>query len=623
LTYRVMGGVIDQFVMVGDTPSEAIGQYMQVIGLPHLPPYWALGWHQCRWGYNTLDEVIDVVNNYTYYGIPLDTMWNDIDYMNEYKDFTTDPVRYPLKRMSDFIKKLHDDGKHYMMIVDPGIFPEKGYAPYDEGLKDDLFIKSSNGSYFLGKVWPGHTYFPDFTHPMAAEYWKNQIVQFHQSGIEFDGLWIDMNEISNFCNGECNPASESRVSATQSRAGRFDPDNPPFKIVNGGDALDRHTISLSARHYSTLEYNAHNLYGHLEGIATKNALESYLQQRSVVIGRSTFAGTGHNSAHWLGDNYSTFQAMYESIAGILTMNLFGIPLVGADICGFNGDTTEEICTRWIELGAFYPFARDHNSVNQRSQEPYAFGPKLAKISRDTLLIRYSILPYLYTQFFTAHVTGQPVARALFFEFPADDNCLELDAQYLLGPSLLITPVLTQGATSVQGYFPPAAQWYDFYTGAPVASGVQTLDAPIDKINLHVRSESVMVMQEPALTTTAARKNPFKLLVALSSTGEANGELYWDDGVSLDVADSGNYGHVIYSVKNDQLKATLEQNGYAPLAALSLTSIRVSGVTSPVTRVLVNGKPVKGVSVSYNSQNQVLAVSGLALSMGSEYLLQWS
>lgn len=87
---------------------------------------------------------------------------------------------------------------------------------------------------------------------------------------------------------------------------------------------------------------------------------------------------------------------------------------------------------------------------------------------------YSILPYLYTQFFTAHVTGQPVARALFFEFPADDNCLELDAQYLLGPSLLITPVLTQGATSVQGYFPPAAQWYDFYTGAPVASGVQTL-----------------------------------------------------------------------------------------------------------------------------------------------------
>jgi lysosomal alpha-glucosidase len=90
--------------------------------------------------------------------------------------------------------------------------------------------------------------------------------------------------------------------------------------------------------------------------ATKNALESYLQQRSVVIGRSTFAGTGHNSAHWLGDNYSTFQAMYESIAGILTMNLFGIPLVGADICGFNGDTTEEICTRWIELGAFYPFA---------------------------------------------------------------------------------------------------------------------------------------------------------------------------------------------------------------------------------------------------------------------------
>jgi len=153
-----------------------------------------------------------------------------------------------------------------------------------------------------------------------------------------------------------------------------------------------------------------------------------------------------------------------------------------------------------------------------------------------------------------------VARALFFEFPADDNCLEIDAQYLLGASLLITPVLTEGATSVQGYFPHAVQWYDFYTGAPVASGTQTLDAPIDKINLHVRSEAVLVMQQPDLTTTAARKNPFQLLVTLGSTGEASGELYWDDGVSLNVAETGEYCHVIYRVKNGVLKATVEQNG---------------------------------------------------------------
>ncbi|KAK3754451.1 hypothetical protein QZH41_009234 [Actinostola sp. cb2023] len=280
------------------------------------------------------------------------------------------------------------------------------------------------------------------------------------------------------------------------------------------------------------------------------ALESVRGRRSVVISRSTFPNSGQHGGHWLGDNFATWDSFRYSVAGILNFNLFGVPLVGADICGFIGDTTFELCARWTQLGAFYPFSRNHNTLTAKPQDPTAFGDSFAAMARSVLLMRYRLLPYLYTLFANAHLNGGTVARPLFFEFPKDRDTLAIDQQFLWGSSILITPVMQQGATSVTGYFPDAT-WYDAYTGAELqhqGSGGQnhSLNCPmLCNTRLHYRGGSIIMTQDPDITTADSRKNPFELVVALSGVDgvPAKGEVFLDDGESLDPLTKAPYLHV--------------------------------------------------------------------------------
>jgi alpha-glucosidase (family GH31 glycosyl hydrolase) len=531
ITYNVIGGVLDFFFVIGPSPDAAIKQYHEIIGKPHFPPYWSLGFHQCRWGYKTLNETMQVVANYSANQLPLDTMWNDIDYMNGYRDFTTDPINYPTSQMAAFVSELHANGQKYVLMTDPGIKIDPGYAPYEQGLKDGIFVKDVDGKPYVGKVWPGLVHFPDFTHPDTQSYWYKQFDTFRQTtGINFDGIWIDMNEIANFCDGNC-PSNALKAPSNSS----FDPNNPPYKIWNGAEPLYSHTISIAAQQYASGVYNLHSLYGHTEAMTTKHVIETMLRKRSLIVTRSSFAGTGHFTAHWLGDNTSEWPDLYYSIPGILTMQMFGIPLVGADICGFNGATTPELCARWHQLGALYPFSRNHNAIGQPDQEPYRFGPQITDMIRTALQIRYSLLPYYYTLFYHAHDIGGTVWRPLFFEFPNDPKLLDVDTQFMVGAWLMACPVLTQGATSVPCYFPAGATWFHLFDRSVVKGQGQTLtlDAPLlGQINLFARSGGIVPMQRPALNTVQSRQNPFWFVIALDDKGTAVGNLFIDDGESI-------------------------------------------------------------------------------------------
>jgi alpha-glucosidase (family GH31 glycosyl hydrolase) len=202
--------------------------------------------------------------------------------------------------------------------------------------------------------------------------------------------------------------------------------------------------------------------------ATDKAITQVRGKRSFVLSRSTFAGSGKYTAHWTGDNYSTWEYLYYSITGILSMQLFGLPQTGADICGFNGNTTAELCSRWMQLGAFYPFSRNHNIEGAIPQEPWAFGPDHLAISYEALRLRYFFIPYFYTLFYEAHVNGSTVWRPMLFEYPTDTNTIEIDRQFMVGNGLLVAPQLNEGQTSVSVYF-PADRWFDYYTGDPIGS----------------------------------------------------------------------------------------------------------------------------------------------------------
>lgn len=316
-------------------------------------------------------------------------------------------------------------------------------------------------------------------------------------------------------------------------------DHPPYVVNNIQGDLAVHAVSPNATHHDgSLEYDYHNLFGHQMINATYDGLlKIFPGKRPFIIGRSTFAGTGKWAGHWGGDNASKFFYMYFSIPQALSFSLFGIPMFGPDTCGFNGNTDEELCARWMQLSAFFTFYRNHNVLSAISQEPYRWS-SVADASRKAMKIRYALLPYIYTTYHSAHTTGTTVMRALAWEFPDEPALADADRQFLLGPAILVTPVLNQGATTVDGVFPGSGRgevWYDWYNKTAISAGPgenKTIDAPLGHIPVYVRGGYVLPMQEPGLTTAASRRNPWALTVALDKAGGARGSLYVDDGESI-------------------------------------------------------------------------------------------
>ncbi|KAK0793754.1 hypothetical protein LTR75_011022 [Friedmanniomyces endolithicus] len=357
---------------------------------------------------------------------------------------------------------------------------------------------------------------------------------------------------------------------------------PPYAINNflPGHSLQKQVISPDATHndgpYNSTEYELHNLYGHTSGNATYNALKAVFPgKRPFFINRSTFSGSGNFSGHWGGDTNSMWGNMYFGISQALQFSIAGIPYFGVETCGFNGNADMELCTRWMQLSAWFPLYRNHNNRNTIAQEAYRWSTT-AEATRRIMNIRYSLLPYTYTLFHRANVAGETVLRALPWEFPNEPSLKAVETQFMSGPALLVTPVLAPLATSVQGVFPGIADgtiWYDFYTlqKVSVAAGEnKTLDAPLVHQPIHVRGGYVVPMQKAGNTTKTSRLSPWSLIVALDGDGKAGGELYLDDGISLVPNATKN---VEFTFANNTLHATVSgdyQDGI-PLANITITA----------------------------------------------------
>ncbi|XP_053996416.1 lysosomal alpha-glucosidase-like [Hylaeus anthracinus] len=609
ITFRTIGGIFDIYFFLGPTPTDVIKQYSEIVGKPFLPPYWSLGFHLCRYGYGTLEKTKQVWNRTIAAGIPFDTQWNDLDYMDKNDDFTYNTDKF--KDLPQFVNEMHSRGMHYIPLIDAGIsgFDSNGtYTPYVEGLKEDIFVKDGETNQpFMGKVWNlVSTVWPDFTNPKTKDYYFRMMKNMHDT-FAFDGAWIDMNEPSNFYDGLKEGCPKNNL------------DYPEYvpNVVEG--KLAKKTLCMNAKHYIGPHYNLHNTYGTSQAIATNYALTKIRQKRPFIISRSTWVGHGYYAGHWTGDIYSSWHDLKMSIPAILSMNFYQIPMVGADICGFNGNATAELCNRWMQLGAFYPFSRNHNSDDTTEQDPVAMGELVVQSSRRALTIRYWFLPYLYTLFFRAHKFGETVARPLFFEFLDDPATYDIDTQFLWGRSLMIVPVLKENEVNVTAYL-PRGLWYDFYTKkAEFARGeYTTLDAPLDIIPLMIRGGSILPGQKPGPTTTDSRKNGFELLITLDKYKKAKGELYWDDGDSLDSIKKGQFLWMSFAVENNTLSNFRAKEGTYNERIL-LDVIYIWGVTSEVSTVVLNGRQI---SFEYNDQQSCMTMTNLQMDLRLKFILYW-
>ncbi|XP_054716121.1 lysosomal alpha-glucosidase-like [Uloborus diversus] len=604
ITLRSIGGILDLFIMLGPTPTDVVKQYTSIVGRTFMPPYWSLGFHICKYGYFSLNKTIEVLERNLAADIPIDVQWHDIDFMHRNLDFTYDPVDF--KGLPEFVEKLHNDGRHYVAMISPGVSDVEEpntYAPYDEGKKLDLFVKDVNGSYIHGKVWnTNYTVFPDFSNPKTPPYWAKQFDVYHLK-LHYDGIWIDMNEPLNFLNGSDVGCPDSPLEDPQYLPGR------PYP-------LRTLTLCMTAKHLKTEHYNEHNLLAYREAHATYNAIRDVRKKRPFIISRATFSGQGQWSGHWSGDITSNWEDMRYTIPSMLMFNFYGMSMIGSDICGFRLNVTEDLCARWQSLGAFYPFSRNHNDFDTFEQDPAAWGPDVIDATKNSLRTRYYLLPYLYTLFYKSHIFGETVIRPLFFEFPDDANTYSIDEEFLWGPSLMILPILYENAVKVDAYFPKGV-WYDFYSGKSMKSKGEkfTLEANITHINVAVRGGAILPLQLPGKTTVESRTNAFDLLIALDENNAATGELYWDDGDSLDTYENENYNLISFSAKDNVTTTKVLKNKY--ISIMDLNEVKIFGIDT-IKSATINNESVP----SYSNSNYWI-VNATGFSLLDELTISWT
>ncbi|XP_030741124.1 putative maltase-glucoamylase-like protein FLJ16351 [Echinops telfairi] len=590
--------------------------HFQLVGKPFLPSYWSLGFQLSRRNYGGTAGLTAVVNRNRAAQIPYDVQYSDIDYMDGNKDFTYDNRTY--SDLPELVSELHRNGQKYIVMMNPGIPNSSGYQPYEDGRKKRIWVLGNNGP-AIGKGYPGSTVFPDFSNPASSLWWTQQFTEFHES-LAFDGVWIEMDEVSNLLQGSDGGCDSNSLNY------------PPFTPRVLDRLLFERTLCMDTEFYDGLHYDVHSLYGYSMAQATDSALKAvFANQRSPILSRSTFAGSGKFAAHWLGDNAATWNDLRWSIPSILEFNLFGIPMVGANICGYQGDTTEDLCRRWMQLGAFYPLSRNHNGPGFMDQDPASFGADslLLKSSRHYLNIRYTLLPYLYTLFYRAHTRGDTVARPLLHEFYQDPATWDVHQQFLWGPALLITPVLHADSDPVSAYFPDAL-WYDHETGVAIPWRKQWVQMtfPKDQIGLFLRGGYIFPTQMPSTTTEASRKNSLGLLVALDHRREAQGALYWDDGMSTDSVAKENYLLYHFSVAANRLQAKLITNNYTDPNNLQFTEIRILGMDKEPTHLTITVSSIPALcsncSNIYNASTKVVTITGIQeLALGQEFSVEWT
>ncbi len=526
---------LDYYLIYGPAPAQILQTYTQLTGRMPLPPLWSLGYHQCRWSYESELVVNNLAEEFRHRQIPCDVIHLDIDYMRGYRVFT-----WNLKRFADpaqLIANFNQRGFKVVTIIDPGVKyePEADYLVFDQGTEHDYFVRDADGRLFHGYVWPDKAVFPDFLRADVRYWWGDLHKSLTDLGVV--GIWNDMNE----------PALDDRPFGDRGNNKVWFPLDAPQ-----GSVEERATHA-----------EVHNLYGLSMARSSYEGLQRLRsEERSFVLTRSGYAGIQRWSSVWMGDNQSLWEHLEMSLPMLCNMGLSGVSFVGCDIGGFAGNATAELFARWMQVGMLYPLMRAHSALHTAQHEPWVFGDRVEAICREYIELRYRLLPYIYSLFYESATTGAPILRPLLYHYPNDLNVYKLYDQVLLGESLMAAPVYRPGVEHRAVYIPEGT-WYDWWSDKTyIGPSPVLVDAPLERMPLFVKAGAIIPIQpvvqyvgDRAMTQLTVRIWP----------GEGEFTLYEDDGHTFAYQD-GVWSTTTYQVcpESPQVKVNPRQGLWQPL-----------------------------------------------------------
>ncbi len=528
----------DLYLLSGGNENAICREFRTLIGRSYIPPRWAFGLAQSRWGYKTEEDVREVARQYKEHDLPLDMICMDIEYMQDYADFTVNKERFPdLTKLSADLKA---QGIRLVPIIDAGVRVDPNDSTCTEGLENGYFCKKADGTPFVAAVWPGKAYFADFLRPEVREWFGHKYKALTDCGIE--GFWNDMNEPSLFYSPERLRAFLDDMAALREKDNIEQEEFFP-RVVGGAMGLMNSPADYASFYHEAdgrkvRHDQVHNLYG---GSMTRAAGEAFADlrpgQRTLLYSRSSFIGSHRYGGIWLGDNNSSWAQLLANIQMMPSVQMCGFLYSGADLCGFSCDTTPDLALRWLEFGLLTPLMRNHSAVGTRMQEYYRF-PEVLPAVRNMIRLRYALLPYLYSEFMKAALENTSYFRPLAFDYPDDPDAREVEDQLLLGEGLMAAPVYVQNAHGRHVYLPEPMKLLrlravDDYDEEILPAGHHYIRCALDEMLLFLRPGHIVPVAQPANNTAELDDSSLTLWSFLPNGESAEYRMYRDDGVTTE------------------------------------------------------------------------------------------
>lgn len=528
----------DLYLLSGGNENAICKEFRTLIGRSYIPPKWAFGLAQSRWGYKTEEDVREVARQYKEHDLPLDMICMDIEYMQDYADFTVNKERFPdLAKLSADLKA---QGIRLVPIIDAGVRIDPNDSTCTEGLEKGYFCKKADGTPFVAAVWPGKAYFADFLRPEVREWFGHKYKALTDCGIE--GFWNDMNEPSLFYSPERLRAFLNDMAALREKDNIEQEEFFP-RVIGGAMGLMNSPADYASFYHEVdgqkvRHDQVHNLYG---GSMTRAAGEAFADlrpgQRTLLYSRSSFIGSHRYGGIWLGDNNSSWAQLLANIQMMPSVQMCGFLYSGADLCGFSSDTTPDLALRWLEFGLLTPLMRNHSAVGTRMQEYYRF-PEVLPAVRNMFRLRYALLPYLYSEFMKAALENTSYFRPLAFDYPDDPDAREVEDQLLLGEGLMAAPVYIQNAHGRHVYLPEPMKLLrlravDDYDEEILPAGHHYIRCALDEVLLFLRPGHIVPVAQPANNTSELDDANLTLWSFLPDGESAEYRMYRDDGVTTE------------------------------------------------------------------------------------------